>query len=488
MSEKAETSKEKKKKRKGALRENIESIAVAIIIALLVRHFIVEAFKIPTGSMAPTLLGMHTNIVCPNCSYRFALNLRQHTGVCPNCLAWVSDDEDGIKPWLVQTVFHDICETLCRIVTFGRVPTLEWHGQNRILVNKFIYDFKRPDRWDVIVFLYPLRTVVCRECGFTGEFAPEDVPRTCPRCRSERLKLQKRKNFIKRLVGLPGEVIEIIDGDIYVNGKIARKPERIQKALWQHVYDSRYVEKRPQLAGGQWLAEDSRWHVGANEFTFDAREQENRPARLRFQRIIKDRSSYSGGGGMNPVGDIMVEFDLEFVENRGDLAVTIREDDHEYVCTLECGAKPALGVKAQGEAIQVSSETPIQAGRTYHVAFCNVDDSVSAWLDGERVVRKEFDAAPSYRIEHTNGVSLTADGGRLTVTNLTIKRDVYYTFDASARFPEKGKRIPKDHYLALGDNSPTSRDSRVWGYVPAGNLLGKAFMVFWPPSDIKLIK
>ena len=49
---------EKTKKRKGKLRENIESIAIAIAIAFAIRYFVIEAFKIPTGSMAPTLLGI----------------------------------------------------------------------------------------------------------------------------------------------------------------------------------------------------------------------------------------------------------------------------------------------------------------------------------------------------------------------------------------------------------------------------------------------
>ena len=40
--------------------------------------------------------------------------------------------------------------------------------------------------------------------------------------------------------------------------------------------------------------------------------------------------------------------------------------------------------------------------------------------------------------------------------------------------------VPEGHYLGLGDNSPISRDSRVWGFVPEENILGKAFFVFWP--------
>ena len=58
---------EPKAKRSGfdSFRENIEAIAVASILALFVRHFAVEAFEIPTGSMAPTLFGMHVQWRAP---------------------------------------------------------------------------------------------------------------------------------------------------------------------------------------------------------------------------------------------------------------------------------------------------------------------------------------------------------------------------------------------------------------------------------------
>ena len=75
------------------IRDTIDSIVVAFILAFVFRAFIVEAFIIPTGSMGPTLEGLHGQVRCTNCAYPFDFNLQanhevitsQFHAVCPNC-------------------------------------------------------------------------------------------------------------------------------------------------------------------------------------------------------------------------------------------------------------------------------------------------------------------------------------------------------------------------------------------------------------------
>src|SRR5947209_19706104 len=62
------------KKAKDGHRETVEAIVVAMILALLVRGFEAEAFVIPTGSMAPTLMGRHKEVTCPQCGYVYTVN------------------------------------------------------------------------------------------------------------------------------------------------------------------------------------------------------------------------------------------------------------------------------------------------------------------------------------------------------------------------------------------------------------------------------
>jgi len=68
-----------------------------------------------------------------------------------------------------------------------------------------------------------------------------------------------------------------------------------------------------------------------------------------------------------------------------------------------------------------------------------------------------------------------------------FKRIYYYN---RGDFAAEGQKItiPKDCYFVLGDNSNSSKDSRYWGFVPKENLLGLAWVVYWPIQRMRIIK
>lgn len=80
---------------KDGTREIIETIVFVVVLVLLLKTFLAEAFVIPTGSMATTLLGYHKEVNCEKCQYRFRVNASEEVEkrppeivtewVCPNC-------------------------------------------------------------------------------------------------------------------------------------------------------------------------------------------------------------------------------------------------------------------------------------------------------------------------------------------------------------------------------------------------------------------
>ncbi len=176
------------------------------VLVLTLKAFDAEAFVIPTGSMAETLLGYQKWVVCPACGYRFPANCSQQ--IEP------SDGADALGRRLHLSQLppaHPLHpggqagdgET----TSLDEIADPEWGNGDHVLVSQFAYDLleRPPDRLDVVVFKFP------------GNGNLEDRnPRNPPFPQTGPFKDGVPMNYIKRLVGLPRETIAIHDGDLYV--------------------------------------------------------------------------------------------------------------------------------------------------------------------------------------------------------------------------------------------------------------------------------
>jgi signal peptidase I len=185
---------------KDTIREIVETVVFVVVLVLLLKSFVAEAYVIPTGSMAETLYGYQKIVKCPQCGYEFPVNCsgeidpqqpppRPVVGcTCPNCRYDIDFAKEDMKP--------------------------TWHTGDRVLVAKSVYDLQmlpgnKPKRRDVVVFKYP----------------KEPQQRYTP------------TNYIKRLIGLPKETIGIHYGKLYVYPDLEYDDSKVDPLkLWEDRY------------------------------------------------------------------------------------------------------------------------------------------------------------------------------------------------------------------------------------------------------------
>jgi signal peptidase I len=93
------------------------------------------------------------------------------------------------------------------------------------------------------------------------------------------------------------------------------------------------------------------------------------------------------------------------------------------------------------------------------------------------------------RIIGLPGESVLVRGGRVFINGRPLEES-YIDFLASYDFPPNGQPIvvPDGNYFVLGDNRPESFDSHLGWFVPVDNLIGRAWLRYWPPTELGVIQ
>ncbi len=446
-----------------SIKHTLTALLIAFILTLTFRGFVMEGFIIPTGSMAPTLLGEHWRVRSPLGGHDWAINGR----VGPRAPGEGIEAADPIS----RTPL-----TLLRA---------ERSAGDRILVLKWALGFRDPERWDAVVFKYPE---------------------------------QPRENFIKRLVGLPGEDVWLVDGDVFVrkgqrhagtearrgsgeaterrsdegveaakentgssepgaeatehptdsvarvnagssepgaaaagrptdsDWRIVRKPHRVQRALWQPVWSSEEATNEGSLSSppradaddpsadgdetrtppaSPWLGDGWEWTNGGRSLRHEGGEH----ARLAWNARdwpITDWSPYNDPDAPTsrdarryyPVSDVRVRFVIEPRWGPWSTTVFVRATGRNWSVRL-AEADSVDGVYLQDRSVGLEQapwhsapilashewpehESPLRRARI-SLDVCFVDQAVEVWVDGKRALRWEDDLSPHGRLARATG-------------------------------------------------------------------------------------
>ena len=456
----------------------MEWLLVAFAGTLVFIVFEMQAYTIPTGSMADTLKGAHFRLRCVQCGYKYDYDF------LPQYYRLDRNVTPGVNVPVVPA------GSRCPSCGYSRqsaerVPVTKG---DRIFVLKCIYQFFEPKRWDVIVFKNPLNP---------------------------------RENYIKRLIGLPGETIEIVDGDIFIDDKIARKPDRVQEELWMPVYDNDYQPVDPEAGnfnGGAWRqpfanGTESNWDQeseGGTRFDLEGAGDEIHTLYYDTRTGNDFRATYAYDDvrsypSMPICSDLMVRFDVANADGAGTVGAGLTKYGIEYKGWVDFSGRMRIEKVHSNGLIEELVGKDLEPGESVGAKlfrFANVD----------HVLKLEFgDAKIEYDLGEGRGdlgartkkmprATIFGKGG-LKLRHVALYRDMHY-ISSKGRNGERILRadegdpfvLEADQFFVLGDNSPASLDCRWWdepgkgnsgheyreGTVPRDYLVGKAFFVYWP--------
>ncbi len=509
-----------------SIKETLISLIISFIMALVFRSYVVEAFVIPTGSMAPTLLGQHMLFKSDQSGIEWPVSPWYFPPGPGGMDIQTPYPMQGPPPGTGAPVVTDPVSTsrMNPHAARGQVPTgragytlppvdKPARSGDRILVQKYLYQLFEPERFDVVVFKNP-------------ENANE--------------------NFIKRLIGLPSEQVWLADGDIFARPieksssgvapkgewKIQRKPRLVQDSLWRLVYSSEYAPLAPDRGGLNWFV--SPWtsdtiETGAkHEYRADAGTSDN-PVVLRWDTANWPLTNWvpynewpQGQRRAFPVSDLRMRAGVKPDAGGGSVTAVLQTRGHEFRASFAAGTASISmrAASADGGGIAPWStlataalgSSALAPGRFTNIEFAHADQALEIRVDDEVVCRAEYGWGPSERLLHATGtpgdehaelrpnplvdyayyagskaeLRWEFAGAPVTLARVGLDRDVYYEaaqINQSIHIPgELGRNGPlpalgthplnlanlgPDQFFCCGDNSAASKDSRLWNTLDA---------------------
>ena len=391
--------------------KSIGSFVFAIVVATIVHNYFIQPFVIPTGSLEKTLkVG------------DFLFVSKFHYGArVPQTVIALPLVHDTIP--LIKTRSY---------LKKPQLPYLRLPGFQKIKQN------------DIVVFNWPADTVRRFFVKEKGVIKPMD----------------KKSNYVKRAVGLPGDLFEIKDGVIYINGEQNILPYRANPLLNYKIYSDRGVSSSKLISLGI--------ENFIRKYEIDISNQSSNslnkllPYLLSYSQTEDDKLIIITDNNGIPI-DLVRSLNLNIVE--------LLEKEKDIKLTL----KELKKVELEGEYDSIKRS--IKNNRLYNTTYFpnNIKYNWNNDYFGPINIPKQGQTIDInlYNLPIYKRIIKEYENNDLELIN----NKIYINKQESTSYTFK-----MDYYWMMGDNRYNSEDSRVWGFVPYNHVLGKPVFI-WMSID-----
>jgi signal peptidase I len=392
---------------RSSLGEWVSSIAFAIIAATLVHTYFMRPYTIPTSSLEKSLLIGDYLLVS-----KFHYGAR--VPMTPIALPMVHDSIPftGLRSYLKKPQ-----------LPYYRLPALEKIKRN-----------------EIVVFNWPADSLKWMWNDYSGKYTYKPI--------------DKKTNYVKRCVAIPGDSLQIIDGTIYINGEQSIMPDRAKPQYYYTLTGNEgfTTENFPSYINAK---ARKRHYKIKKEYWNDTRVQDAFKVEAYLTKVGEDSLYVEVAGGVS--SNLISRLNIISVPNR--MSVNLTQEEVDKI-------KKESNTQSIERLIHSNNDDIFPQSDQYKWSQDNFGP-IYIPKKGE-TVKLDSKSIPFYEhlIDEYERNNITVDGDTVFI-NGKIATD--YTFK-------------QDYYWMMGDNRHMSLDARFWGYTPFDHVIGKPVFI-WMSYD-----